>query len=274
MKNSSIKGHRIKALLKKDLREVAAQRMVMIPMIIVPVILCVVIPAVILIVFLEIDVSLISGAELLEDIIPLYSVPGEFSETMEQMVYIFFNYTFIPFFMIVPVMAASIIASNGIVGEKERRTLETLLYTPLTNREFLLGKIASAFIPAAAISFIAFAGYFLAVNLAYYFLRGGMLVTSPIWIPSILLLSPGVSLLGLGITLLVSLKAKSFMEAQQIAGVVVVPFLILIIVQLTGVVVFKPLYIILFALFLFVISGFIILRIGPRFDREEILTTL
>jgi ABC-type Na+ efflux pump permease subunit len=190
------------------------------------------------------------------------------------MVYIFFNYTFIPFFMIVPVMVASIIASNGIVGEKERHTLETLLYTPLTNREFLVGKIASAFIPAGVISFIAFAGYFLVVNLCYFFLRGTMLVTSPIWIPSILLLSPGVSLLGLGITLLVSLKAKSFMEAQQIAGVVVVPFLILIVVQLTGVVVFKPFYVILFGLFLFLLSGFIILRIGPRFDREEILSTL
>ena len=59
------------------------------------------------------------------------------SSVAEQISYIFLNYTFVPLFMIIPVMVASIIAANSVVGEKERKTLETLLYTPVTNREFL-----------------------------------------------------------------------------------------------------------------------------------------
>jgi hypothetical protein len=92
------------------------------------------------------------------------------------------------------------------------------------------------------------------------------------WIPSMLLLAPSVSLLGLAITLLVSLKARTFMEAQQMSGVVVLPFIILIIVQIMGILVFNLLFILFFALVLFGAGVLIVLRLAPRFTRETIIT--
>jgi len=89
-----------------------------------------------------------------------------------------------------------------------------------------------------------------------------------------LLLSPAVSLLGLSVTLMVSLKAKTFMEAQQTAGVIVVPFVILVVVQITGVVIFKEWLVVLFSVLLFGLHYLFIGKLSPRFSRERIIMTL
>ena len=36
------------------------------------------------------------------------------------------------FFLLIPVMASSVMAASSFVGEKEKHTLETLLYSPLS----------------------------------------------------------------------------------------------------------------------------------------------
>jgi ABC-type Na+ efflux pump permease subunit len=176
--------------------------------------------------------------------------------------------------MIVPIMASSVLASDSIVGEKERKTLETLLYTPVTNREFLVAKLLGTFIPAVLVSWIGFAGYFLVLNLIYQLARGMLILRSWIWLPAILLLSPSVSALGLSVTLIVSLKARTYMEAQQIAGVVVLPFILLIVAQIAGLLTFKPLYVAGLSIVIGLVSFWIVARIAPRFDRETIITTL
>ena len=265
---------RIIAIIKKDLKEVVANKMVMIPMIIVPLILCIAVPAAIMLLVTSLGTEAINGVELIEQIIPFYAVPEELTVLSDQILYIFLNYSFIPFFMIIPLMVSSIIAANSIVGEKERKTLETLLYTPVTNREFLQGKLLSSFLPAFAISILAFVCYFIVLNGISYAQMDFFIVRAFIWVPAILLLSPSVSLLGLSITLLVSLRAKTFMEAQQTAGIIVLPFVALIIVQITGVVTFRSVYIVGLSILLFVLSYIIVTRIGPRFDREKIITTL
>ena len=49
---------------------------------------------------------------------------------------------------LISAIPASLIAANTIVGEKEQKTLEPLLATPLTDRELIWGKTLSAFIPS------------------------------------------------------------------------------------------------------------------------------
>ncbi|MBA7620744.1 hypothetical protein ES703_28099 [subsurface metagenome] len=265
---------RVGAIMKKDIKAITASKMVMIPMFVVPLILCIAMPAVVLIVAFTMDTVVISGAQFFEKLIPLYPVPENLNSMTDKIMYIFLNYTFLPLFMLLPIMASSIIASNSIVGEKERKTLETLLYTPVTNREFMVAKLLSAFIPAVLISYGGFIGFFSVLNLISYLYRNILIIRSWIWLPAILLLSPSVSLLGLSITLVVSLKAKSFADAQQMAGLIVLPFIALIIVQITGVITFNALYVVLFSIVLVIISYLIIVRVAPRFSRENIISTL
>lgn len=53
--------------------------------------------------------------------------------------------TLLPIFAMLIAMSLS---ANAIVGEREENTLEVLLCTPITDRELLLGKTLSSFIPA------------------------------------------------------------------------------------------------------------------------------
>ena len=265
---------RIRAIVRKDISEVLANKMVVMPLIVVPAVLCIIMPVAVTILGLTLDVNIIQGAELLERVIPLYPVPEVFSEKMSQILYVFLNYTFLPLFMLVPIMVSSVISANSVVGEKERKTLETLLYTPVTNREFVTAKLLSAFLPAILVSLASFVVFFAAANLAAYSHVNTLIVRSPIWIPGMLLLSPAVSLLGLSITLLVSMKAKTYMEAQQTAGIIVLPFVALVAIQISGLLVFNAWYVAGFGLALLLIDYIVISRLGPRFNREAIVATL
>ncbi len=265
---------RIRAILAKDIREVGANRLAVVPMIVVPLLLCVLMPCVVLALALSLKIGVVSGMEQLERIIPHYPVPASFREPLEQVMFIFLNYTFIPLYLLVPIMAATIIAANAVVGEKERHTLETLLYTPVTHRELVTAKLLGAFLPAVAISLVGFLGFFLGTNAVSLVLRGVWIVRSWIWLPTVLLLSPAVSLVGLAVALLVSLRVRTFMEAQQTAGMVVVPFVGLIIVQIAGIVTFRVLYVVLFSLVLFGVGLLLLARVAPRFTREGIIRTL
>lgn len=266
--------NRIRAIMVKDIRSITAEKMVLIPMLVVPLLMCIAVPGAILALALSLDEVLMTGVQYIEKLVPLYPVPEGLPGLTDQVLFIFFNYTFLPLFMLVPIMASSVIAANSIVGEKERRTLETLLYTPVTNREFLAAKLLASFVPAVLVSWLAFGGYFLVLNLLYGLARGMLMLRSWIWLPAILLLSPAVSLLGLSITLVVSLKARSFTEAQQTAGVIVLPFVVLIIVQIAGLVIFRPFLVVALAAVLAAVSYLVIARIAPRFSREAIISTL
>lgn len=260
--------------MRKDIRSITSEKMVLIPMVVVPLLLCIVVPGAITTLALSLGEVLITGVQYVEKLIPLYPVPEQIQGFTERVLFIFLNYTFLPFFMLVPIMASSVIAANSIVGEKERKTLETLLYTPVTNREFLAAKLLASFVPAVLISWAAFGGYFVVLNLIYGLLRGTLIVRSWIWLPAILLLSPAVSALGLSVTLIVSLKAKSYNEAQQTAGIIVLPFIVLIVVQIAGLVTFRPILVVALAALLIAAAYLIVARVAPRFSREAIISTL
>ncbi|TFH05373.1 MAG: hypothetical protein E4H14_12870, partial [Candidatus Thorarchaeota archaeon] len=56
-----------------------------------------------------------------------------------------------PLLGMMAIMPAAMISANALVGEREQNTLEPLLNTPLTDRELLVGKLLSSFIPSMAL---------------------------------------------------------------------------------------------------------------------------
>jgi ABC-type Na+ efflux pump permease subunit len=248
--------------------------MVVLPMVILPLILCVAMPAAMILVGLGAGVSSINGVEQIERIMPFYRLPASFTEPVERILYVFLNYTLMPFFLIIPLMTSVIIAAHSVAGEKEKQSLETLLYTPLSNEEFVAGKILSAFLPAVAVSLVSFLLYFLTANSLFLALRGEFVVRSAAWIPTLLLIFPAASLLGLGATFLVSLKSKTFIEAQQVGALVVLPCILLVGGQVGGIIVVSPLAISLFGLVLLLADYVLLAKIGPKFDREKVIACL
>lgn len=265
---------RINAIIAKDLREVLANRMAVVPMAVVPLVFAVVLPLVMVIMVFSLADFQVSQAQLIEGMIKLYEVPARFAALPESMLWVFLNYTFIPMLIIVPIMVSIVVAANAVTGEKERHTLETLLSTPVTREEFMAAKVLAAFIPACLVGLVSFLLYFASANIAGLALRGCLVVDSWIWLPVVLLISPAVSLLGLSVTLLVSLKARTFMEAQQTAAMLVLPCLLLLVGQMTGVLVLSPLLLVAFGLALLGLDALLILKVAPRFDREKIINLL
>ncbi len=62
-------------------------------------------------------------------------------------------------------MMATIRAANSFASEKERHTLEGMLYTPMTDTELVVGKVAGAVVPSIAFSWACFAVYTVLVDI-------------------------------------------------------------------------------------------------------------
>src|SRR3546814_7487172 len=53
-------------------------------------------------------------------------------------------------------MGSAVLAADAVAGEKERKTLESLLHSSIRDRDLFLAKFLSAFLPALAVSWLGF----------------------------------------------------------------------------------------------------------------------
>ena len=136
----------------------------------------------------------------------------------QMLMVLMLGFLFSPMFLIIPLLVSSIIGADSIVGEKERKTLEALLYTPASDRELYLAKLLSAILPAVALSWISFVAYALVVNLAGASVMGRIWFPLPHWIPLILMVAPAVATLGMAGSCMVSSRVSTFRRAQQTSG--------------------------------------------------------
>jgi ABC-2 type transport system permease protein len=183
-------------------------------------------------------------------------------------------YFFAPFFLIIPLMASSVISSDSFAGEKERKTIEALLATPISDGEMFLGKILVSFIPSIVITIISFAVYTTVFDILAYGIFNMFLLPTLDWILLIFGLTPTLALASIGLTVIISARVKGFREAQQISVVLLLPVLALIFGQVTGALIFGPIVIVAL-IGLFSVIDLAVFRIGVKlFKREEILSKL
>lgn len=227
----------MRALVYKDLKQVRSNRMVWLPMLVVPAMLLVVFPTVIVLLPSlagpeQFDASDLDG--FLKRFPPELLRGDDTSDLRKLWVVLGANYLFAPIFLIVPLMISSILGADSFAGEKERKTLEALLYTPITDTELFVAKLCTALIPALVANLALFILYGILVNAMGYHVVGRIFFPSATWWPLVFWLGPGVAVAGLGGTVLMSSKAKTFMEAQQVSGLLVLPIVFLMIGQFSG----------------------------------------
>jgi ABC-type Na+ efflux pump permease subunit len=126
------------------------------------------------------------------------------------------------FLQLIPVMLPTTIAAYAVMGEREQRTLETVLTTPVTDRELLGGKAIAAVVPAVVISWLLFGVY---VGLAE--LVAPHVVVKQIWTVdqavAMLLLAPALAGFAIAVGILVALRSSDFRVAQQLAVLAAAP---------------------------------------------------
>lgn len=228
----------MKAIIKKDLRDIIRSKNLFAVLIIIPVLFSSVIPAAILSAALFLDLEELAGSDAERMIASFMTQLNRESiafETVEQQfVFLFLNYMLPSLFLLVPIITASVVAANSFVGEKERRTLESLLFSPVSVKTLFVSKIIGSFLPSLLVSFASFVLSGIIINSLGYQLYGQMIFPSANWLVLIFWLSPMVSLLTVLLNVLISSRVKTYQEAQNIGGVIVLPVVAMMAGQASG----------------------------------------
>jgi len=174
------------------------------------------------------------------------------------------------YFVLIPAILPSIIASYSIVGEKVEKSLEPLLATPTTDGELLLGKCLASFIPCMAVTYLAAAIFVPIIDYWSYTTLGLILLPNLYWALMLFVITPLACVMSVEANVIVSSKVSDIRAAQQLGGIVVLP---LIFVVLIGSVISTSLLLALGVTGALIIADVALFYLSKAtFRREEILT--
>jgi ABC-2 type transport system permease protein len=266
------------AIAKKDLKEVRQNKAAWGPGIAVPLIFAILMPLLFIILPQVIPVEDVER-ELGDLNVMLRSMPPAMQalfegRSLEQMFVLYMaGFTLAPLFLIMPLMFSTVIGSDSFVGERERKTMEALLYAPTSDMELFLGKVLAAVIPAIGLSWLTYLMYIIVVNVASYPLFGEIWFPLPTWYPLMLWMTPALAVLGISATVLISSRVRTFMEAYQMSASLVVLVLALVIGQVTGVLFLGVGTALVIGTVIWLVDAALIYLSVKKFKRSSLVTT-
>lgn len=262
----------VRVLLAKDVQAARRSKAVVIPMLVVPFVLLVGLPT---------GIGIFARVSTGPDVSGLMSrlpssMAAEFAvlPARQQLIELVLGYLVAPLFLIVPMMISSALAADTFAGEKERRTLESLLHMPVEERELFISKVLFAFLPTVAASWIGFTLYALSVNVVAWPVMGRVFVPTWRWIALIGYLAPAVAALGLGIMVRVSARARTTQEANQLGGAVIMPLILLSVGQTSGLLMLPPYWLVVSGTIVWALAALLIRGGMKRFTRDRVAATM
>jgi ABC-type Na+ efflux pump permease subunit len=238
---SEIDWRAVRAIAAKDLREVQQNRATWGPAIAIPLLIVVIMPLGIILVPRVFHIppealNVEGGLTALRDRLPA-AVAHEFAglDDLQTWVVLLCGFLLAPLFLMLPLLFASIVGADSFVGEKERKTLESLLYTPASDTDLFLGKMIASVVPAIALAWASFIVYAVVVNAAAWPVMGRIWFPLPMWWPLMLWVTPAVATLGMAAAVVVSSRVGTYMEAYQLTGALSIFVIALLAGQLSGV---------------------------------------
>ena len=261
----------VRALLRRDLAAVGRSKAVILPMLLVPLLLLVLLPM---------SVGLAANGDSLDVDRFLDLIPGRLAQPIlaapknERLVILVLGYLVAPLFLIVPLMVSAVLAGDAFAGEKERKTLETLLHLPVRDRDLYIAKLLVGFLPSVAVSWIGFGLFCIVANASAWPVMERVFLPTVLWAIVILWISPAVAALGLGIMVRVSIRVNNTQEAQQLGGAVVLPLVILAVGQTTGLLLAGPTTAFVVGGLLWIIAIVLNVRGARAFTRDRMAARL
>ena len=262
----------VRAVMAKDIRAVRRSKAVVYPMLLVPVLLMVVLPLVI---------GLLARFQSSPDLADfLDRIPQQLADELasapnaERLVLLVNGYLLAPLFLIVPLMVSAVLAADAFAGEKERRTLESLLHLPVSDRDLFLAKLLTAFVPALVVSWAGFIAFAIVSNTVAWPVMHRVFVPTKLWGVMILWVAPAVATLGLGVMVRVSARARTSQEANQLGGAVILPLIVLAVGQSSGILLLDLPAAIAVGAVIWVVALALVRRGARRFTRDVLATRL
>lgn len=256
-----------RVLAEKDMKVLFSNRIMWMPMLIIPLLFTILIPSAI---FITAGFTGSMGSEM-DDMKSLVKHAPEGYTQPQLFIYFTINFLLPGIFLIIPIMLSSVLAGNSFVGERENKTIETLLYSPLSIKELFTAKILGTLIPSylfTLLSFIVFSVIVL-IGQAYYFQN--FFFPNWSWAVLIFWLSPAVSLLGITLMVSTSAKSKTFQEAQQRVLFIILPVIMLVLGQATGLFYLDALILFIIGAVVFIIDYFLLTIGASNYIPEKLV---
>jgi ABC-2 type transport system permease protein len=260
----------VRAVVSKDVRAIRRSKPIVIPMLAVPALLLVIVPFFIGLYARSAEINAIERA--------LDRLPGGFADPIldlppNERLVVLVAYLLAPLLLIIPIMVSAVLAADAFAGEKERRTLETLLHLPIPDRELFVAKLLVAYLPAVAVSWGGFVVFSAVYTTVVWPVMGRLFLISWEWVILIGWLAPAVAALALGLLVLVSSKARTAQEANQLGGAVILPLIFVFITQASALLVMPIAIGFGMGLGVWLLSAALIAWGSRRFTRDALATS-
>lgn len=142
-----------------------------------------------------------------------------------------FNYAingvFPLYFLIVSLTLSSIFSASSFVAEKEGQTIESIFYTPIKISDLFISKIFTIFSMVMFVIVVFFIFFCIIVNFFSLKMYGQISFPDLKWVLFIFWFIPSFLFLFISIIVWISSATKTFIAAQQIAGMLIFPIIFL-----------------------------------------------
>ncbi len=175
-------------------------------------------------------------------------------------------------YLVMPVFVPILISSHAVAGEKEKRTLEPLLASPVTPLELVVGKSLASLVPSLSVCLIAFTLLCIGVDVVAWPLAHEMVLPNRMWLFGVLVVAPLFAFFGNGVAVLISSRVGDSRLAQQLSGLIVLPLVGLAAGQFAGFLTSGTTYYALIGAFVLLLDVVIIVVARRLFDRERLMS--
>ena len=115
----------------------------------------------------------------------------------------------------IPAIVPAAVAAYSVVGERQQGTLEPVLTTPVRREEFLLGKALAALVPSVTVAYAVYAVFLACVGLFARPAVASSLLRAPDLLAQ-LLFTPLIAGWSIWVGIAISARARDFRVAQQL----------------------------------------------------------
>lgn len=175
-------------------------------------------------------------------------------------------------YLVMPVFVPILISSHAVAGEKEKRTLEPLLSSPITPLELVIGKSLASLIPSVAVCFIAFTFLCIGVDAVAWPLAKQFVLPNAMWTFGVFVIAPLFAFFGNGVAVLISARVGDSRLAQQLSGLFVLPLVGLAAGQFAGFLHAGAGYYALLGCVVLLLDVAILFAARRLFDRERLMS--
>ena len=199
----------------------------------------------------------------------------EYVKTDQQRLVYFMSFFFVgPILLMVPFMTPTFIAADSFAGERERKAIEPLLATPLSDMELFLGKVLTAFVPSIMVSFLTHAVASIILGVTSIRAFGFIIFPDLAYLLMMTLVAPLATIMSIGSMVLISARVPNVRDASQFGGLLVLPVVLVLFSQIFNLVMINLSAVLAIALLFGLIDVLLIWAGSSSFGRERILSKL